>query len=133
MKILKKFWFKQETPITKYLEDELSDYNFAGTVEFVNLPVFAYEINRHFVVDYSENVNNKDNVKVIINDQIIDLHSLTINSVGVSRIKLSRNYDLQKFFDDHANAHTIVFFLSANGNSIYHEGYTIRAYIDEKK
>ena len=57
MNIIKKFWFKQETPVTKSIEDELSDYHFKGNIEFVNLPVFSYEINRHFVIDYAENVN----------------------------------------------------------------------------
>ena len=58
MKILKKFWFKQETPVTKNLEDELRDYHFNGTVEFVTSPVFSYEVNRHFVVDAPENVQH---------------------------------------------------------------------------
>ena len=51
------------------------------------------------------------------------------SSVQTERIKLSRNYGLQDFFNEHKNAKCIVFFLCEN--TIFHEGYTIRVFVDK--
>jgi len=129
MNIIKKLWFIPTAPIPQFAIDELKEYNFNGNIELVNSPIFVYEKNRHFVINCPDNSIEEKDFKILINDEIIELKGFTVSSASVDRIKLSKDYSLQEFFNEHKNAHTIVFFLC--GASIFHEAYTIRVYIDE--
>lgn len=128
MNIVKKEWVYQPFEIPELAKTELTEYEFDGRIDFSFGPIFCYDVNNHITIDYG---NDKYKAtKVLINDEVVDLKKITIKSVSVERIRFTRSYSLQDFFNEHKNAKCIVFFLY--GPSIFHEAYTIRVYIDEE-
>jgi len=127
MNVIKKMWFQPQTQIPEYALQELSEYEFNGNIELSLLPIFPYEKEKHFVIDCPGDYEKFNSV--IINGELLKLEKLTVSSVQTERIRLSKNYNLQDFFNEHKNAKCIVFFLC--GNTIFHEGYTIRVFVDK--
>jgi hypothetical protein len=136
MNIVKKEWVYSHYEMS-WAKQELAEYEFDGRIDFARGPIFLYDEKNHIVVDY-EDTGRKDAIKVLINDVIVDYKNgydetgpfCLFKSVKVDRFRLSKNYGLQDFFNDHKKAKCIVFFVYTS--SIFHDGYTIRVYIDEE-
>jgi len=122
MNIIKKQWIDTKDDHHKYVEQELNEYNFNGRIDFSSNPAFPYDIQLKIVLDNDSN-------NVIINGIVSEVKN-SGNFVVVERVQLSKNYNLQDFFNDNKDAKCIVFYLS--GQSLFHEGYTIRTYIDKE-
>lgn len=129
MNIVKKEWVYQHYDLP-WAKQELHEYDFDGRVDFALGPIFYYDPINHIVVDY-EDTGSENAIKVLIDGELVELNKNTeISSFKVERIRLSRAYGLQEFFNEHRKAKCIIFYVF--GNSVFHEGYTIRVYIDEE-
>jgi hypothetical protein len=117
------------------LAAELEDYDFNGVVDFSDYPVFVYDTINFVRVDGASDPETQKIIenfyKVIEDDKIIN-YSGKFETLTSARIKLSKHYDLQAFFNEYMDAKCIVFNLSTSGSSIYHDGYTIRVSIIDK-
>lgn len=129
MKIVKKNWaYDSDSDIAYHAIEELNEYEFAGKVDFAYCPVFLYDAENCITINGV--VGRTETPKMVILDDSEIKEVANIQSKSTVAVLLSRNYDLQDFFNDHKNAKCIVFFLGT-GYTIFHEGYRIRVYIDE--
>lgn len=129
MKIVQKNWVFDNVADNVYRAlEELNEYEFEGQVDFCFAPLFYYDVENRIVVNASS--IGAEPPKLVILDKSEIREVVDVVTKSSEQVILSRNYGLQDFFNDHANAKCIVFFLST-GYTIFHEGYRIRVYIDE--
>jgi hypothetical protein len=124
MDIVKKQWVINKDAYFTYAIQELNEYKFNERIDFSLNGAFAYDTKLKIVID-------EDKTDVLINGALSELKdNINAKFVAAERTQLSKNYSLQHFFNDNKDAKCIVFFLS--GRSIFHEGYTIKTYIDNE-
>jgi len=115
-----------------FLAEEIKDYDFNGIVDFVDYPVFVYDIKNFVRVDQAsdpETIQVMQNLYKVIEDDKIINYSGEFQTLTSHTIKLSKHYDLQDFFNEYQNAKCIVFNISTTGSSVFHAGYIIRVCI----
>lgn len=128
MKIVQKNWAYSPNIENAYRAiEELNEYEFNGQIDFTFSPIFLYDPDNRIAVNLTAVGAETPKMAILDEDKIVKIERIVSKSTEV--YPLSRNYSLQDFFNDHANAKCIVFFLSEG--TIFHEGYRIRVYIDE--
>lgn len=138
MEIPKKQWLAEYVDYSN-VRKELNEYTFNGNVDISQHSVFAYDTENCIVFDNITKVCDityakQHNIKptVVINHVVKSIDPNNIKTCNTVRIQLNRNYSLQDFFDENCTAKCIVFEIS-DSFSIFHSGYTIKAYIDNGK
>lgn len=117
------------------LAEEIKDYDFDGVVDFSDAPVFVYDTINFVRVDGafdSETQKVIENLYKVIEDDKVINYSGKFETLQTTKIRLSKQYDLQDFFNEYADAKCIIFNIADIGSSIYHAGYTIRVCIIDK-
>lgn len=104
---------------------ELQDYSFDGVIEFSTNPLFTMDIKHFIVLDYFQTVEEKTFIK--IDNNLVPINGDDVLFFQLETWALGPRFSLQDFFDKYKNAKCIVFYLSENAQSVFHEGYTIRA------
>jgi len=122
------------------LAAELDGIKFDGVVDFVNYPVFSYDIKNFVRVDQAsdpETLKILENMYKVIEDDKVINYSGEFKTLQCGRIKLGKtslggDYHIQEFFNDFSDAKCVVFNISESGRSIYHDSYTIRVVVIDR-
>ena len=117
------------------IAEDLQDIKFDGVVDFVNYPVFHYDIVNFVRVDGASDPETErilENIYKVIEDDKVINYSGKFQTLHTNRIKLGKKYHIEDFFTEYYDAKCIVFNVAESGRSIYHDSYSIRVSIIDR-